>query len=120
MKENDKFTFKKVGYSNNGRPLLSVPCNTDIVFFDFESGGYRKVTNNYEIMMKTNLNVKALKLLTSFDELLTEFFCSTEEKTGYYLINHSIQKCIYLGNAREWDVIVSTLDGKRAETYFPV
>ncbi len=100
----DVSLFKKLGYSAEGRALMYVPPDTDIVFFDFEERGWRMVTNNLARRIPLNLS----------DVYDCVFDCVESDggKSGYYLLSHLNKTVSRLGDESEWNAIVDLLDGE--------
>lgn len=116
----DAFTFKLMGYSRQGRALLYVPRNADIVFLDFENNGWRKVTDNFEkFIAECQTLCWPINILVIHKKFYDNIFMITKEKggeSGYYLINHSVGTGRRLGSESSWNDIARSLDGKRVTT----
>ena len=114
-----KFVAKKLGYSSQGRALLYVPPNADIVFFDFEQKGWKRVTDNLDRLIEQANNATLKYKVSPFYGLdvagvLDYAFGYAEGaggESGYYLLNHSTQKLRRLGDENEWNGIVDRLNG---------
>ena len=114
----DVSLFKKLGYSEKGRALMYVPPSADIVFFDIEQKGWRRVTDNLERLINEANNSKLKYKVSpfyglSFSDVYDYAFGYVEGaggKSGYYLLNHSNQTARRLGNESDWNAIVDLLD----------
>lgn len=124
MSANVKFFAKKVGYSSQGRALLYVPPNADIVFFDMESVGWKNVTDNLERLINEANDSKLKYKVSPFYGLDFNYVCNyafgyvrgAGGKSGYYLINHSTQKVRWIGDKNDWNGIADRLNGQEIET----
>ncbi len=116
----DVSIFKKLGYSAEGRALIYVPPSADIVFFDIEKKGWRKVTNNLERLINEANNSRLKYKVSPFYGLsfrdvydyALDYVEGAGGKSGYYLLNHLNKTARRLGNKSDWNEIADYLDGK--------